>query len=427
MPRLRRFRALVAAIVGCVMVGGVTSTVIADPLDSTTTTTTTTAPSSTTSTTGPSSSTTEPASSSTTSTTGNTHPPLGGITQVTPPPSTTTTTQPGGPQPTTAPDDTTTSTPGEGDNGGANVPRGVVPADAQAIIDSYPRSPANSTTKLLAALQPLIDLGVPQDQAYQIGMGRFPVAGEANFVDDWLFPRWDGSFHFHHGTDIFAAGGTPIRAPADGVLRQDTDNLGGTVAYVKEADGTYYYMAHMSGYVAGQVTGQEVKTGDIVGYVGNSGDAAGGPTHCHFEVHPNGGEAVDPKPYLDQWLSDAIAAVPQLIASVRASKVPNVAPVLRTQVNPPAAFAAPAVPARSQLLWASSANPQGGALQLAEAVASEAAHSVDWTAEARRDQSRKEELAAADAWAKSVATPLLPYALQTLVDPIQQVPLVDHR
>src|SRR5262249_23288908 len=175
--------------------------------------------------------------------------------------------------------------------------------------------------------------------------------------------------------------GSPTRPPpADGPLRLDNDHLGGTVAYVKEADGTYYYMAHMAGYAPGMATGQQVRIGDILGYVGNTGDAAGGPTHCHFEVHPNGGEAPHPNPSPDPRRAHALAAVPQLLASVRAAKVPNVAPVLRSQAVPAAAFAAPAVPARSQLLWASSANPQGGALALAEAVASEAARSIDWKA-----------------------------------------------
>src|SRR3954447_23372432 len=266
MPRLRPLRALVAASMGCLLVGTFAPAVTADPGDpSSTTTTATTAPASTTTTAPGSTSTTETESSTTApSTTGTTKPPpRAGITRVTPPPSTTATAP--GSEGSANPGDTTSTTVVVGDNG-VNVPRGVIPADAQGVIDSYQRSPANNTSKLLAALQPLIDLGVPQDQAYAIGMGRFPVAGLANFVDDWLFPRWDGVFHFHHGTDVFAAGGTPIRAPADGILRQDNDHLGGTVAYVKEADGTYYYMAHMSGYVPGQVSGQQVKTGEIIGY-----------------------------------------------------------------------------------------------------------------------------------------------------------------
>src|SRR4051794_1817919 len=183
MPRLRRLCALVAATTGCLTVGAFASAGLAAPLDTSTTTSTTAAGS--TSTTAASSttttpSTTAPASSSTTSTTR--PPPLGGITQVTQPPSTTTTSQPGSTSSTVAGgDDTTSTTLGEGDNGAA-VPRGVIPPDAQAMIDSYPRSPANSTAKLIAALQPLIDKGMPAEQAFVLGFGQFPVAGPANFV-----------------------------------------------------------------------------------------------------------------------------------------------------------------------------------------------------------------------------------------------------
>src|SRR5947208_2132458 len=175
MPRLRRFGALVAAITGCLTVGAFASAGLADPLDTTTTTTTTTASSTTSTTAGSSTTTTEPASSTTSSTR---PPPLGGITQVTQEPSSTTTTsQPGSTSSTVAGSDDTTSTTvaGEGDNG-ANVPRGVVPPDAQAVIDSYPRSPANSTAKLIAALQPLVDMGMPAQDVYNLGFGRFPVS-----------------------------------------------------------------------------------------------------------------------------------------------------------------------------------------------------------------------------------------------------------
>jgi hypothetical protein len=261
-------------------------------------------------------------------------------------------------------------------------------------------------------------MGVPADQVYAMGMGHFPVAGLANFSDDWLYPRFDGYFHFHHGTDVFAARGLPVRAPADGILRQDNDNLGGTVVYVTEPNRTYYYMAHLSAWVDGQKSGMAVKMGDIVGFVGNSGDAAGGATHVHFEVHPNGGEAVDPKPYLDQWLADAVANAPALVASIRAAKFPGSVPGPITHQLPDSSavsFDAPAVPPRSQLLWASSANPQGGTLQLAQAVATEAARSVDWQAEARRRLEAVAAASQAQAFARAAARPFAPIGLRPLL------------
>jgi hypothetical protein len=293
----------------------------------------------------------------------------------------------------------------------------VIPPGAQALIDAVRRTPPNSNADLIASLRPLIDAGLTEQQAYFLGMGRFPVAGPANFSDDWLYPRFDGGFHFHHGCDVFAAGGTPVRSPANGVLRQSSDTLGGITDYVTQSDGTYFYMAHLSAYVVGQRSGQQVKVGDIIGFVGNTGDAAGGATHVHFEVHPGGGGPVDPKPYLDQWLADAKAAVPALIASIKGTAAAAPAPGLPRRMAgwPSDAFAAPAVPARSSLLWASSASPPGGALLLASAEATEAARSVDWQAEARRKELFQLEWAQGEAAGKASMAPLTPGPLRPLL------------
>ena len=274
------------------------------------------------------------------------------------------------------------------------------------------RSPANSSAKLLAALQPLIDMGLPREEVYRIGMGRFPIAGLANFTHDWLFPRFAGSFHLHKGTDVFAAMDVPVRSPADGILRQSTDNLGGISAYVTEPDGTYYYLAHLSGYVEGQASGQKVKVGDIIGYNGNSGDARGGAPHVHFQVHPLGGAPVDPKAHLDAWLDEALADAPGLVARLRPSATSAAPrPSLRFLPTTAAAFEAPATPAPSQLLWASAASPQGGALQLAESAARAAARSVSWAAEARRSQEQQVEWSIAFTAAVAAARPLVPTPL----------------
>jgi hypothetical protein len=111
----------------------------------------------------------------------------------------------------------------------------------------------------------------------------------------------------HQGTDIWAPQGTPIRAPDAGRLRYENAGLGGLAAYVTVADGTYYYLAHMAATAPGLASGATVVQGQIVGFVGDSGNARGGPAHCHFEIHPRGGAAVDPKPILDRWTEDATA------------------------------------------------------------------------------------------------------------------------
>jgi hypothetical protein len=317
----------------------------------------------------------------------------------------------------------------------------VIPPGYQALINSVKRSRANNTIKLLAALQPLIDAGLTEEEAIAVGFGRFPVGGEAKFTDDWWYPRFTPVFHLHEGTDIFGAAGTPVRAPADGVLKQSNGAVGGLASYVTADDGTYYYMAHLAGYPPDQKTGQRVKTGDVVGYLGDSGNAQGGAPHVHFEVHPPPSRIVttgkgknkvskvvvtpvrpgtvlpptDPKPYLDQWINEAMANVPALLAELEANK-PRV--IVATGLTRRFAdgrggvFASPTTPSRDQLLWASSASPSGGALQLAQAEAAVAAQSLDWNLLSRRAAGEMGQWERASAGAESAAALLTPEPLR---------------
>ena len=191
-------------------------------------------------------------------------------------------------------------------------------SSVSSILSGLARNGAgNSTNALLDALRPLQDVGLSRDQAIAIGFGRFPVGGEAYFRDDFGEPRDSPEAHSHQGNDIFAAFGTPVRAPANGVVTFSNEPVGGKCAYVTEADGTWYSMAHLRGFAPGVAEGSTVKAGDVIGFNGDTGNAQGGAPHVHFEVHPRGGAAVSPKPYLDAWLADALAAVPDLLAPYR--------------------------------------------------------------------------------------------------------------
>ena len=97
--------------------------------------------------------------------------------------------------------------------------------------------------------------------------------------------------HRHMGNDITAATGTPIVAPFPGYASASKGELGGLEVRVQGELG-YVYNAHLSSY--GQLG--YVQTGDVIGYVGSTGDAT--VPHDHFEWHPNDGPAVDPNPYL---------------------------------------------------------------------------------------------------------------------------------
>jgi len=110
-----------------------------------------------------------------------------------------------------------------------------------------------------------------------------PVGNPHAFGDSFGAPRYTTSPpHPHAGEDIMAPRGTPIYATFDGTAEEDPNGLGGNAVVVRGADG-YTYNAHLDSY--GQMG--PVKTGDVIGYVGDSGDARGGPTHDHFEWHPN--------------------------------------------------------------------------------------------------------------------------------------------
>jgi hypothetical protein len=124
----------------------------------------------------------------------------------------------------------------------------------------------------------------------------FPVAAEGrpNFTDDWHKPRSGG--RVHEGTDIFAAEGTPLFAVDDGFVSFGESGLGGLLARLKANDGATYLYIHLSAF---EGENRPVKMGDVIGYVGHTGNAATTPPHCHFEIHPIPGEGpINPFPIL---------------------------------------------------------------------------------------------------------------------------------
>ena len=181
---------------------------------------------------------------------------------------------------------------------------------------SVPRTPGHNTVKLVHLLEPLTKLDLPLEDVLIEGMGQFPVAGLAYYSDDWLAPRFHPEPHLHKGLDIFADFGTPIRSPEKGVVSQFSDGgAGGIAVWTHARDGNSYYFAHMLQRADGLQPGDRVDVGTILGYVGDTGNAAGGAPHLHFEVHPGGGGPVPPKPYVDKWLEDAIAGAPAYVAA----------------------------------------------------------------------------------------------------------------
>ncbi len=118
-----------------------------------------------------------------------------------------------------------------------------------------------------------------------------PVDPPNHYTSSFGDPRSGG--RSHQGNDIMAPYGTPIRAPFPGVATTSSSYLGGLGVYVHGEKG-FVFNAHLSRF--GKLG--RVKAGDIIGYVGNTGNARYTSPHNHFEWHPGGGSAVNPYYYL---------------------------------------------------------------------------------------------------------------------------------
>ena len=146
----------------------------------------------------------------------------------------------------------------------------------------------------LADVATAVKLGLIEAPSVQLAV--FPVQGQCNFVDTWHAPRGNGRLHL--GVDIIAPEGKLLYAVADGTITKTystgTDKLAGNGVRLTTADGTYFFYGHMRELAAGIGVGSAVKAGQVLGTVGKTGDT--NTPHLHFEVHPRGGEAVNPYP-----------------------------------------------------------------------------------------------------------------------------------
>lgn len=139
------------------------------------------------------------------------------------------------------------------------------------------------------------------------GRLRVPVAKvtRSQIVDSWGDPRSGG--RGHTGLDIMAPAGTPVLATAAGTIEKlFQSRQGGTTLYQRSTDGRWtFYYAHLAGYAPGLREGQVVAPGQLLGYVGDTGNSGTGNFHLHFSIarrQPgqtwSQGEEVNPFPYL---------------------------------------------------------------------------------------------------------------------------------
>jgi peptidoglycan LD-endopeptidase LytH len=164
------------------------------------------------------------------------------------------------------------------------APVGTAPAEPAAEVAVSPAGPADE---------------VPLDDAAPAAVSAagllIPVQGvkAASLVDSYEQARGRG--RRHDAIDIMAPRGAPVLAVADGVvMKLFQSERGGTTLYELAPDGrTIYYYAHLDRYAPGIAEGKPLRRGQVLGYVGNTGDAGPGNYHLHFEVSTTS----DPRKY----------------------------------------------------------------------------------------------------------------------------------
>ncbi len=158
---------------------------------------------------------------------------------------------------------------------------------------------------------PLLPVPSGLDVRLTSGGYVFPVYGPSSFSDTYGAGR--ATTGWHHGQDLFAPLGAPLLAVADGtVFSVGWNDVGGLRLWLRDRHGNEFYYAHLSAFSQLAVNGSQVEAGDVLGFVGNTGDAEHTPYHVHFEIHPasllhKGYDGViNPYRYLVAWqrLSD---------------------------------------------------------------------------------------------------------------------------
>ena len=174
--------------------------------------------------------------------------------------------------------------------GGAD---GVFGGATFVALQKYQTANALTVTGTLTT-QTAVKLGLVAAPAVAISV--FPVQGLCSYENTWHAPRGNGRKHL--GVDIIAKEGKLLYAVADGTITklytEASDKLAGNGVRLTMADGTYFFYGHMQKIADGMTIGTKVKAGQVVGYLGKTGGTT--TPHLHLEVHPLGGEAIDPTP-----------------------------------------------------------------------------------------------------------------------------------
>jgi hypothetical protein len=250
--------------------------------------------------------------------------------------------------------------------GRRNRPESVVPPSGTPSIPG-----SFTTNELMAIAAHLRSLGLSAQEVIKGVYPPFIIAGEATWIDTWGVPRYGPGpiVRTHEGQDVFCDYGDPVLAPEAGYVSFSDGGLGGITARVHTPDGAYWYMTHLSDLNTEQLSaGDQVVPGTVVGYCGNSGNAASTPPHVHFGWYQANGVAKNPMRSLVSWLRDAENSAVNLLASVqgaRQKQLPTITAARRFgDAFAPDSSVLPGGAGES--LWASGSSPSTGAFALAQ-------------------------------------------------------------
>lgn len=181
-------------------------------------------------------------------------------------------------------------------DGGVAAPRYAELAAPEAgVSELFVRLPADGDY--------VVELEPPGVGLYRLALELraplpFPVAGyDHTAIKSFFGASRESGKRRHEGVDIFVPRRTPVVAVADGQVGLHVEGRGG-IAVVLSIPGISYYYAHLERTAVGD--GQRVRIGDVLGYVGSTGNAQGSDPHLHFGVYEFGKGAVDPMPLLEE-------------------------------------------------------------------------------------------------------------------------------
>jgi murein DD-endopeptidase MepM/ murein hydrolase activator NlpD len=203
---------------------------------------------------------------------------------------------------------------------GAEIEVGVAEASVEAALPVIAASqagplPGDPPQLLPPTTEPLV--GVPQVITPDLTGGPyvFPVYGSSTTSD--LYGSARQGLAYQHGADIFGHLGQPLVAVAAGQLYSvGWNHASGNRLWLRDRQGNEFEYAHLSAFSLLARNGAHVRAGQVIGFMGDTGNLQGEPTHLHFEIHPvsmlslGSDGAVDPASYLKSWRRLSSLSVP---------------------------------------------------------------------------------------------------------------------